>query len=164
MSGLCTWLWSLGPTGSAYRSENQVFGPEGVAPTDDLLVSLTLNGMSRRLGTELRPPLAVRAQHVRWNIDHRTRLLADPALLPAMRHDLCLANLVELLFWLSWLSWLRAYEAFSLRWCDIEAISPALTASRGLPPNLGAFLLKLLESTKPHLIHHPEPTKQRRTT
>jgi hypothetical protein len=147
LSSLSTWTLSLGPTGSAYRSQNQVFGPDGVGPADDLLVSMTLGGMSRRLGTESRPPMAIRAQHVRWNIDHRTRLLADPDTHPALRHDLCLANLAELVFWLGWL---RASEAFTLRWCDIEAISPAASASRGLPPNIGAFLLTLLESTKSH--------------
>jgi hypothetical protein len=45
------WTLSLGPSGSAYRGQNRLFGPDGVASTDDLLVSMTLGGTSRRLGT-----------------------------------------------------------------------------------------------------------------
>jgi hypothetical protein len=108
---------------------------------------MTLGGMSRRLGTESRPPTAIRAEHVRWNLRHRQRLISHPLTSAALRHDLQLANLAELIFWLGWL---RASEAFALRWCDIDHVLPASSASRGLPPNIGALFLKLLESTKSH--------------
>jgi hypothetical protein len=145
LGSLSSWSLSLGPAGSAYRSQHQVFGPDGVSPTDDLLVSMTTSGMSRRLGTESRPPTAIRAEHVQWNIAHRLRLIQHPDTPVELRFDLRLANLAELFFWLGWL---RASETFSLRWCDVEHIPPAEAYSRGLPRDLGAFLLKLLESTK----------------
>jgi hypothetical protein len=72
---LHTWTLALGPAGSAYRSQHQVFGPKGISPSDDLLTSMTLGGMSRRLGTESRPPKAIWVEHVWWIIAHRTRLL-----------------------------------------------------------------------------------------
>jgi hypothetical protein len=108
---------------------------------------MTLGGMSRRLGTESRPPTALRAEHIRWNLAHRHRLIAHPATPASMRYDLCLANLADLVFWLGWL---RASEAFSLRWCDVTIIEPAAAVSTGLPPNIGALFLALLESTKSH--------------
>jgi hypothetical protein len=68
--------------------------------------------------------------------------------LEALRYDLRLANLAELIFWLGWL---HASEAFALRWCDIDHVLPASSASWwGLPPNVGALFVKLLESTKSH--------------
>jgi hypothetical protein len=141
------WTLSLGPAGSAYRAQNRLFGPDGVSSTDDLLVSMTLGGMSRRLGTESRPPTAIRAQHVLWNLNHRTHLINHPHTSDNLRYDLRLANLAELFFWLGWL---RASEGFALRWCDVEYIAPAQAESKALPPNTGALLLKLLESTKSH--------------
>jgi hypothetical protein len=124
-----------------------VFGPTGVSPLDDLLISMTLSGMSRRLGTESCPPKAIRVEHVRWNLAHRLHLLQHPDLTVCFGYDLCLANLAELFFWLGWL---RANECFSLRWCDIDCILPAHASARGLPHNTGALLLKLLDSTKSH--------------
>jgi hypothetical protein len=141
------WTLSLGPSGSAYRAQNQLFGPDGVASTDDLLASMTLGGMSRRLGTESRPPTAIRSTHVCWNLAHRARLLRHPDTPVPLHYDLLLANLAELFFWLGWL---RASEGFSLRWCDIDYITPAQAESRALPPGTGAILLQLLESTKSH--------------
>jgi hypothetical protein len=131
LGALNAWTLSLGPSGSAYRAQNHLFGPDGVASTDDLLVSMTLGGMSRRLGTESRPPTAIRAEHVRWNLAHRTQLILHPATPAELAYDLELANLAELFFWLGWL---RASECFALRWCDIEAVTPAAAESRGLPP------------------------------
>ncbi len=64
LGSVSAWTLALGPAGSAYRSQNHLFGPDGVASTDDLLTSMTLGGMSRRLGTESRPPTALRAEHV----------------------------------------------------------------------------------------------------
>jgi hypothetical protein len=147
LGSLHTWTLSLGPAGSAHRSQHQVFGPEGVLPSDDLLTSMTLSGMSRRLGTESRPPTAIRFEHVVWNLAHRTRLIQNPDTPTDLCYDLCLANLAELLFWLGWL---RANEYFSLCWCDVEHILPAQAAGRGLPRDTGALLLQLLESTKSH--------------
>jgi hypothetical protein len=147
LGSVSAWTLSLGQAGSAYRTQNQLFGPDGVASTDDLLTRMTLAGMSRRLGTESRPPTAIRAEHVRWNLDYRTRLLSHPSTPLEYQYDLLLANLAELFFWLGWL---RASEGFSLRWCDLEYISPAQAASHALPPLTGALLLKLLESTKSH--------------
>jgi hypothetical protein len=38
LGSLSTWALSMGPSGSTYRVQNQVFGPDGVSPTNDLLV------------------------------------------------------------------------------------------------------------------------------
>jgi hypothetical protein len=147
LGSLNAWTLSLGPSGSAYCAQNLLFGPDDVASTDNLLVRMTLGGMSRRLGTESRPPTAIRAEHVWWNLRHRHNLIAHPLTSAALKHDLRLANLAELVFWLGWL---RASEAFALRWGNIDHFLPALSASRGLPPSVGALFLKLLESTKSH--------------
>jgi hypothetical protein len=65
LGALNSWTLTLGPAGSAYRSQNHVFGPDGVSPMDNILVTMTLGGMSRRLGTDSRRPMAIQAEHVR---------------------------------------------------------------------------------------------------
>jgi hypothetical protein len=65
LGSLNTWTLSLGPSGSAYRTQNLLFGSGGVSSTDDLLVQMTLGGMGRHLGAESRPPTAICANHVR---------------------------------------------------------------------------------------------------
>jgi hypothetical protein len=40
------WALSLGPAGSTYRAKNRLYSPDRVSPMDDLLVSMTLVGMS----------------------------------------------------------------------------------------------------------------------
>jgi hypothetical protein len=82
-----------------------------------------------------------------WDINHRTCLIQHPDAPASMKYELSLANLAELFFWLGWL---RASEAFTLRWGDVERILADEAGGHGLPPNTGAFLLKLLESTKSH--------------
>jgi hypothetical protein len=149
LGSLNAWTLSLGPAGSAYyHSQDRLFGPDGVSSTDDLLVTMTLGGMSRRLGTEeSHPPTAIRTEHVTWTLSHRGWLIRHPDTPNALHYDLRLANLAELFFWLGWL---RASETFSFRWCDLELITPAMSESRSLPCLTGALLLKLLESTKSH--------------
>jgi hypothetical protein len=64
LGSVSAWTLSLGPAGSAYRAQNHLFGPNGVAFTNDLLSSMTLSGMSHWLGTESCLPMAIQAEHV----------------------------------------------------------------------------------------------------
>jgi hypothetical protein len=57
---------------------------------------MTLSGMSRQLGTEPCPPMAIHAEHVAWNLHHRVQLIHHPYMTDALRYDLHLANLANI--------------------------------------------------------------------
>lgn len=123
----------------------------GGGPASHILTQLTIAGMKRRLGTESSPSMPIHHKHVLWNVAYRRALIADPTTPPYTRLALVLATVAELFLWLSWV---RGCELFGLRWSDVELILPGDAARRGLPPNTGALLLRLLDSTK------SDPTKQ----
>jgi hypothetical protein len=145
-SAFFAWHLSLSHPASVWRNrERQVLWGAGVSPTDDLLVSMTIDGMARRLGTESRPSVALNGRHVAWNIRHRSQLYAQPGLSLLTRYNLAAGNVAELV---TWLGWLRSAETFGLEWDDVEIIQPVDSLRRALPLNTGAVLLRLLEETK----------------
>lgn len=139
-----SWSYTFLPQGYHNR-DHQVFGPTGPSPTDSLLAALTFAGMERRLGSTSKPSLALRAEHIHWNIHHRSTRFYDPTTPAAVRYALAQANLCELFFWLGWL---RATECFSLHWPDVHRVRHHSSQTYGLPPNTDALLLRLLEATK----------------
>lgn len=145
LSALTAWVFALQPSGTAIRTptrQSLSVNPWRVAPSDDLQIQLVVQGLSRRLGTESKPPLAVRSQHVHFNVQHRATVLSHaPSRLATAQ--LALANLCELLFWLGWL---RSSECFSLRWCNLTYLYGPSATALGLPA--AALLLRLLPSTK----------------
>jgi hypothetical protein len=145
-SAFFAWDISLSHPSSAWRNrERQVLRGTGVSPTDDLLVSMTIDGMARRLGTESRPSMALNGRHIAWNIRHRTHLYSQPGLSLISKYNLAAANVAELF---AWLGWLRSAEIFGVEWDDVEVIQPEDSVSRGLPLDTGAILLRLLDETK----------------
>lgn len=145
LSALHTWAFAHQRSGTAFQAPTKQtisLDPLGLAATDDLVTHLTTQGMMRRLGTEAKPPLAIRADHVHYNIAARSRAY-QAATDPTTRHRLALANFCELTFWLGWF---RSSEVFTLRWCDIEYIDHGQAPTFGLPSP--ALLFRLLESTK----------------
>jgi hypothetical protein len=123
----------------------------GGGPASHILTQLSVAGMKRRLGTESTPSMPIHHRHVLWNVTYRQARISDPATPPLSRLASVLANVAELFLWLAWI---RGCELFGLRWCDVQVIPPHNAARRGLPPNTGALLLRLLDSTK------SDPTKQ----
>jgi hypothetical protein len=64
---------------------------------------------------------------------------------PVARHEIACAGFANLC---AYLGWLRGTELFSVASSDVESIRPCDGPSRGLPPNIGAVTLTLLEETK----------------
>ena len=103
--------------------------------------------MSKRLGTNVTPSLALLRRHILWNQRHRTALFRrerSSGDTPRSR-ELALAQLAELI---AWLGWLRSSELFGLKWTDIVTCPPHNHKQFDLPTGVGAVLLRLLESTK----------------
>lgn len=116
----------------------------GCSPTDELSYTLMASGMSRRLGDESKPSIALLARHVRALdrlLDQRFNDTQDPGL----RRELARAGLANTL---AWLAWLRASELFSLRWCDLDVTLPEDGPIHDLPPKVGVVQARLLEQTK----------------
>jgi hypothetical protein len=60
--------------GHMYRDrDNNVIGASHLSPTDSVIATLGNKGMRRRLGTESRPPVALRYSHVAFNQEFRRR-------------------------------------------------------------------------------------------
>jgi hypothetical protein len=116
----------------------------GCSPTDELSYTLMSAGMSRRLGDESNPSLALSDNHVRYMNDQFERRYHTTQE-PRIRTELARAALANLI---AWLAWLRAQELFCLCWCDFTITSPIDAATLDLPPGIGAIQLRLLAQTK----------------
>ena len=113
-------------------------------PCEALLYRYFSEGMSRRMGVEVNPSMALthaqvecldRTLEVQWHMstsrDQKLEVAAAGT-----------ANLV------AWLGWLRGSELFSLRTDDVDVIAPDDGERAGLPPGVGAVVLNLLPMTK----------------
>jgi hypothetical protein len=117
---------------------------KGCSPTDELSYTLMSTGMSRRLGDESNPSVALLDQHVRFlndMLEQRFHAAHDPRIKTEIARA-ALANLV------AWLAWLRAQELFSLCWCDLTITAPADGETLDLPRGIGAVQLRLSAQTK----------------
>jgi hypothetical protein len=120
-------------------------------PTDGLEYSMMSTGMSRRLGENSKPAMALMAEHVEWinahleHAYHASLRTSTKESEPNLSHELAMAGACNLL---AWLAWLRGGETFGVRWQDISMILPGDGESMALPAHVGAILIKLLEQTK----------------
>ena len=116
----------------------------GCSPTDEMSYTLMSTGMSRRLGDESSPAVALMDCHVRFlDATLERRYLATQDL--SIKAELSRAGLANLL---AWLAWLRAQELFGLCWSDVTITDPADAGTLDLPFGIGAIQLRLLAQTK----------------
>jgi hypothetical protein len=115
-----------------------------VLPNEESLATFASKGMSRRLGTEVKPSWALSFCHILY-IDRRLCDAVNTASSEGSRHKLICAGLANLL---GYLGWLRGTELFSINHEDVTIIEPANGPLHELPPNVGAVLVNLLAETK----------------
>ena len=133
-----------------YTMAHHQADPEGTRqdgggnPCETLLYRFFTEGMSRRMGIEVKPSMALshvqvayldKALEVQWRMSRSDRQRLEVAAAGT-------ANLV------AWLGWLRASEMFSLRASDVTVTQPEDGERWGLPPGVGAVVLNLLPMTK----------------
>jgi hypothetical protein len=127
--------------GHMYRDrDNNVIGASHFSPTDSVIATLGNKGMMRRLGTESRPPVALRYSHVAFNQEFRGRKYDGCGNDWLSKYEYAAAYFAETC---AWGGWLRTAETFSLDDEDVEIITPANGALHNLPIGLGAVLLTL---------------------
>jgi hypothetical protein len=125
--------------------DNNVIGASHLSPTDSVIATLGNKGMMRRLGTEIRPLVALRYSHVAFNQEFRGRQYDGYGNDWLSKYDHAAANFAETC---AWGGWLRAAETFSLDDEDVEITTPANGTLHNLPIGVGAFLLNLGPVTK----------------
>jgi hypothetical protein len=140
------WEKMLQFPGHMYRDrENNVIGASHLSPTDSAIATLGNTGTTRRMGTESRPPVALRYSHVAFNQEFRGRQYDGCGNDWLSKYKYAAANFAEIC---AWGGWLRATENFSLDDEDVEIITPANRALHNLPIGVGAVLLTLGPETK----------------
>jgi hypothetical protein len=93
-----------------YRDrENNVIGASHLSPTDSVIATLGNKGMMRCMGTESRPPVAVRYSHVAFNQESRGRQYDGCGIDWLSKYEYAAANFAETC---AWGGWLRAAETF----------------------------------------------------
>jgi len=119
---------------------------EGLTPNAELGYTLMSIGMSKRMGDESKPPIAITYWQVRWAIDCLEALWkVCPVEDVAGCREIAAATVAALM---AWFGWLRSLELFSLTWGDATITRPASGPKIGLPPGIGAIELRLLAETK----------------
>jgi hypothetical protein len=97
-----------------YRDrDNNFIGASHLSPTDSGIATLGNKGMMRRLGTEIRPPVALRYSHVAFNKEFRERQYDGCGNDWLSKYEYAAANFAETCA-CAWGGWLRAAETFSL--------------------------------------------------
>ena len=114
-------------------------------PTAHLMFSYFAEGMSRRMGVNPKPSVALSHAHVSF-LDHSLTVQWNMTRNdPARRHEIASAAVVNLL---AWLGWLRSGELFSLTADMVKVIDPSQGPRYGLLPKQGAVIVNLLPMTK----------------
>lgn len=140
-----TWDMQIAHPGTAIRdSQRRGFLTNGCSPTDELGYTLMTTGMSRRMGDESVPSVALTSQQIMRGAEYLEQAWGASTTL-AQKRDIAAAGVTHLGFWLSWL---RSTEFFSLRWEDVEVTKPSDHAVLGLQAGVGAVQMRLLEETK----------------
>jgi hypothetical protein len=135
------WEKMLQFPGHMYRDrDNNVIGASHLSSTDSVISTLGNKGTRRRLGTESRPPVALRYSHVAFNQEFRGRKYDGCGNDWLSKYEYAAAYFAETC---AWGGWLRTAETFSLDDEDVEIITPANGALHNLPIGLGAVLLTL---------------------
>jgi hypothetical protein len=115
-----------------------------VLPNEESLATFATKGMSRRLGTEVKPSWALSFGHISY-IDNRLRDALKSVCSQSSRRELICAGIANLY---GYLGWLRGTELFSIDRSDVTIIEPADGPLHELPPNVGAIMINLLAETK----------------
>jgi hypothetical protein len=140
------WEKMLQFPGHVYRDrDNNVIGASHLSPIDSAIATLGNKCMMRCLGTESRPPVALRYSHVAFNQKLRGQQYDGCGNDWLSKYEYAAANFAETC---AWGGWLRAAENFSLNDEDVEIITPANGALHNLPIGVGAVLLTLGPETK----------------
>jgi hypothetical protein len=126
------------------RTQTQQAACTYVLPNEESLATFATKGMSRRLGTEVKPSWAFSFCHISY-IDRRLRESLKIATSLGFRHDLICAGLANLS---GYLGWLRGTELFSIDRSNVTIVYPADGPLHELPPNVGAIMVNLLAETK----------------
>jgi hypothetical protein len=139
-----TWDMHLAYNGKVRRERKRNELCSYVLPNEESLATFATKGMSRRLGTDVKPSWALSFIHIAY-LDKRFREALSTARSPAYRHELILAGLANLL---AYLGWLRGTELFSLEGDDVTVVDPSDGPLYDLPLHVGAVIFKLLAETK----------------
>jgi hypothetical protein len=141
-----TWLAMVEHPGQVVRERDTArpIQVNGCLPTDGLDYTLMTNGMSRRLGVNAKPAVALLLRHVIWMNAHYDRIYRTTTN-PQTKREAALAGFLNLL---AWLAWLRGGECFGVRWTDIDVILPGSGPAHNLAKKIGALKIRLLEQTK----------------
>jgi hypothetical protein len=117
---------------------------ERCSPTDELAYTYFTEGLRRRVGDHPNPSTVLQDHHIHWlNLYFQT--LYQQGSTQQQRVDAARAGVTHLM---SYLGWLRAMENFGIRWSDVTIVRPEEGPAFGLPANLEAIFLTLLEQTK----------------
>jgi integrase len=98
----------------------QVYLAVGVSLTDAMGYGLMATGMSKRMGDESKPPIALTLRQILWIMAQLDKDWTQ-CITVADRRTLAAAAVANLL---GWLGWLRSQELFSLMWGDIRVTQP----------------------------------------
>jgi hypothetical protein len=95
-----------------YRDrDNNVIGGPHLSLTDSVIATLGNTGMRRRLGTESRPPVAIRYSQVDFNQEFRGRMYDGCGDDWLRKYEYAAATFAKTC---AWGGWLREAETFSL--------------------------------------------------
>lgn len=122
----------------------KVYLAAGVSPTDTLGYGLMSTGMSKRMGDESKPPIALTLRQILWIMGWIEKEWVA-CVTTAHRTEVAAAAVVNLF---EWLGWLRSQELFSLTWADLRITRPRDGPRLGLPVGVGVLELRLLPETK----------------
>jgi len=122
----------------------KVYLVDEVSPTDAMGYGLMAVGMSKRMGDESKPPVALTLRQVVWIMGYlETQWKAQQGV--PERREIAAAAVTNLI---GWLGWLRSQELFSLTWGDVTVTRPKDGPRLGLPAGVGVIELRLLPETK----------------
>jgi hypothetical protein len=139
-----TWDMQVTFNGQVRRENKRNTLCSYVVPNEESLATFATKGMSRRLGTDVKPSWALSFCHIAY-IDKCLKEALKIASSPDYRHELICAGLANLI---AYFGWLRSTELFSLQRDEITIIEPIEGPLHGLPPNVGAIQANLLAETK----------------
>jgi hypothetical protein len=106
------WEKMLQFSGHMYRDrDNNAIGASHLSPTDSVIATLSNKGTMRRLGTESRPPVALRYSCVAFNQEFRGRQYDGCGNGWLSKYEYAAAKFSETC---AWGGWLRAANTFSL--------------------------------------------------
>jgi hypothetical protein len=139
-----TWDMQYTFNGQVFRENKHNTLCSYVLPNEESLATFATKGMSRRLGTDVKPSWALSFCHIAY-IDNRLKEALKTGSSKEFWHELICAGLANLN---AYFGWLRSAELFSSQRNKITIIEPIDGPLHGLPPHVGAVQVNLLPETK----------------